>query len=64
MHDSAPNIAESFRCSLLIYDWWGILQVSRATDNIYNTNNYGSCPQLRLVGGGGSKSFLDVKNPP
>ncbi len=29
MHDSAPNIEEWFRCSLLIYEWWGILQVSR-----------------------------------
>ncbi len=27
MHDSAPNIAESFRCSLLVYQWWGILQI-------------------------------------
>ncbi len=28
MHDSAPNIAECFRCSLLVYEWWRILQVS------------------------------------
>ncbi len=27
MHDSAPNTAECFRCSLLVHEWWGILQV-------------------------------------
>ncbi len=29
MHDSALNIAECFRWSLLVYEWWGILQVSQ-----------------------------------
>ncbi len=28
MHDSARNIAESFRCSLLVYEWGGFMQVS------------------------------------
>ncbi len=28
MHDSAPNIAECFRCCLFVYEWWGILQMS------------------------------------
>ncbi len=28
MHESAPNIAECFRCSLFDYEWWGILQVT------------------------------------
>ncbi len=28
MHDSSPNVAGCFRYSLLMYEWWGILQVS------------------------------------
>ncbi len=28
MHNSAPNIAECFRCSLFVYEWWEILHVS------------------------------------
>ncbi len=36
MHDSSPNTAECFRYSLLMYEWWGILQVSPGKIVHYN----------------------------
>ncbi len=43
MLNSAPNIAECFRCCLFVYEWWRILQVSCRNNMSYLSDMNGVC---------------------
>ncbi len=60
MHDFAPNIVESFRCSLLVYEWWGILKVSRFCRPSKHIILQFSVPQIEYTLEGSSKKGSHV----